>query len=268
MISLHINCLAESGGTIPTANGYLLLSALSKIITKNAGLNLFHDLVNKRKDFTLSPLLPARHWKGRLAYPSAEKFNTVKGDEYAFRICFLDNKKAEIFKEYVFREHFHLGPVDFTACKESNSQLFCRQDEESSLVALPPADGSEFLFFTPTGIKSAKSGTSLLLPRPEEIFSNLAQSWKDQFCNTLAEELDCGTINILEFSLKSRYVRLKDNTPLRGCTGSVRYSWKKLPRNQRAALTALAIFAFYTGVGYKTTQGLGQVIPKLHYSKI
>ena len=267
MISLLIHCQAETNGKVPSTNGYRLLSALSHAMASSERPNIFHDTANKLKDFILSPLLPERCWKDRLACPAADELKVVRQEEYAFRICFLDDEKALFFRDFFLGTRFNLASVDFKATESVEESHFFRRDSKESLLALPAADGTELLLLTPTGIKSAKSAASLLLPRPEDIFGNLVYRWKEHFGQALDAELNYDAVSVVEFRLISRCARLKENSPLRGCVGTVRYSWKKLSCKQRSVLTALSLFAFYVGVGYKTTQGLGQIVPKLYYSK-
>jgi len=52
-----------------------------------------------------------------------------------------------------------------------------------------------------------------------------------------------------------------------GFIGQFTYRWPKVSAEIRLILAALSAYAFYAGVGWQTTHGLGQVRPTLIFSK-
>jgi CRISPR/Cas system endoribonuclease Cas6 (RAMP superfamily) len=68
-------------------------------------------------------------------------------------------------------------------------------------------------------------------------------------------------IEIHSYKIASHASKLRSDRILRGFCGETTYSLQNLSNAASEALSILATFGFFTGVGYKTTQGLGEVFP-------
>ena len=137
-----------------------------------------------------------------------------------------------------------------------------RQTDEGALRESPPCGGADVTFLSPTGFKSG--AVQNILPSPELWFRSLAARWKtacgENPLENLGQENPIKNTFVADYSLRSAAVVLKENLVFRGCVGRVRYDWKNESTAVRKALACLTAFAFFCGVGYKTTQGMGQVL--------
>jgi CRISPR-associated endoribonuclease Cas6 len=100
-----------------------------------------------------------------------------------------------------------------------------------------------------------------VLPRSDLLFDGLARKWQ-QWCGLPLPELDrkwlLENVLVADCKLHSRMLRFKRNWQI-GAVGQVKFRIFGDAPQARRALNALANFAFYGGVGGKTTQGMGQV---------
>lgn len=115
----------------------------------------------------------------------------------------------------------------------------------------------ELQFASPTLFRRA--GASIVLPQPELLFQSLLRTW-----NAFApmqfpphDQAEFARIMISGHSIHTRLVDFGSYTLL-GFVGSVRYL---LPEDMhqilRRTINCLADYAFYAGVGYRTTMGMG-----------
>jgi CRISPR-associated endoribonuclease Cas6 len=123
-----------------------------------------------------------------------------------------------------------------------------------------------FIFVTPTAItKQNRHGKKFveLLPQPIDIFSGLAKRWiaigGKPLPNAFEQFLQEGGCVISQIQhLETRLFHTTERTQI-GFIGSLTYSClEKLPVYQEA-LSQLTRLAFFTGVGYQTTRGMGLV---------
>jgi CRISPR-associated endoribonuclease Cas6 len=100
-------------------------------------------------------------------------------------------------------------------------------------------------------------------PSPAMLFGSLAAAWNEhlpmsldkQAIRAYAEE----TVVVGLYRLESRMFRYWGQ-PQIGATGVITYLLQDRQNQELGrALNLLADFAFYSGVGYKTTMGMGQV---------
>lgn len=124
-----------------------------------------------------------------------------------------------------------------------------------------PATRITLRFLSPTAIQAR--GQNLPFPLPGSVFGGLAARW-NTFSTTqaLPEEVkrfseEC--IAVSRFIGRSRAWPGKDGATHIGFIGGVRYAATNRDRYWLSLLNVLADFAWYAGVGYQTTQGMGQV---------
>lgn len=124
-----------------------------------------------------------------------------------------------------------------------------------------PATRITLRFLSPTAIQAR--GQNLPFPLPGSVFGGLAARW-NAFSTTqaLPEEVkrfseEC--IAVSRFMGRSRVWPGKDGATLIGFVGGVRYAATNRDRYWLSLLNVLADYAWYAGVGYQTTQGMGQV---------
>ncbi len=102
------------------------------------------------------------------------------------------------------------------------------------------------------------------IPTPAMLFGSVAAVWNEHMpapldkkaIRTYAEE----TVVVGLYNLRSKMFRYWGQ-PQIGATGTITYLLKdKKNQDMMRTLNTLADFAFYSGVGYKTTMGMGQVM--------
>lgn len=112
-------------------------------------------------------------------------------------------------------------------------------------------------FLSPTLFR--RSGQSLVLPLPELVFASLLRTWNAFSPLQLPpyETVDLQTLMIAQHRLHTRMTDF-GSYRLVGFLGEVRYL---IPRDTpalfRHAINCLADYAFFAGVGYRTTMGMG-----------
>ncbi len=123
------------------------------------------------------------------------------------------------------------------------------------------ADTVGLRFYSPTAFRLGNSGLNLPLPLPEQVFQSLLQKW-DRFApvplELNREELK-HHLGVARHSLKTRMLDFGTYKQV-GFIGNCWFLMDgKTGQPSRQVLHTLADFAFYAGVGRKTTMGMGQV---------
>ncbi len=123
------------------------------------------------------------------------------------------------------------------------------------LVIAKPFRKIPLIFKTPTAFRS--QGKHRVFPEPELVFGSLLRRW-----NSLSplnfHEIPFSEILVSRFRLTTEPFYL-GNLTLIGFVGEVVYDLKNLSAPERRVVSALARFAQFAGVGYKTTMGMGKV---------
>jgi CRISPR-associated endoribonuclease Cas6 len=114
-------------------------------------------------------------------------------------------------------------------------------------------------FVSPTSFRAGD--VQDLLPRPERVFGSLFEAWQSfapvRFDPALAQAF--ALIRVSAYELRTELIHFAQYKVI-GFRGQVTYTYpRQLDAPTRQALNALADFAFYAGVGYKTTMSMGQV---------
>ena len=132
--------------------------------------------------------------------------------------------------------------------------------------------------FNRGGTKNGEYGTfSATLPLPHYLFPNLAMRWVDiappELSNVIQKErIETYTLHdgivIIDYALKPHVVKFTTHTQ-HGFLGTCKYLLRasdeaiadESPLTLRQQIHLLAQLAFYSGVGYKTSMGLGRTRP-------
>lgn len=246
-------------GYVPISNGYLLFSVLSRQLGAMDSSRILHE---DRRSVCCSALLPEYFWQTFSCSSSEGKLYFKKKDVFAFRISFLDDNQYFIFKKAVQGYFLQLGGARFCVFNVSapGENQMSRSQSVADLYHLPAVDSLRVQFISPTGFKSDEQQRSL--PIPQLFFQSLALKWAESQ-EDLMPKVSFDSIAISDFSLKSCAVRLKNDLVFRGCTGFIRYEFLDMKEEAKQVLTRLASFSFFCGAGYKTSQGLGQVLVQL-----
>jgi CRISPR-associated endoribonuclease Cas6 len=114
-------------------------------------------------------------------------------------------------------------------------------------------------FVSPTSFRAGD--VQDVLPRPERVFGSLFEAWQTfapaPFDPALAEVF--ALIRVSAYELRTELIHFARYKVI-GFKGRVTYTYPpEVDTPTRQALNALADFAFFAGIGYKTTMGMGQV---------
>lgn len=114
-------------------------------------------------------------------------------------------------------------------------------------------------FATPTFFR--RQGQNYALPEPGLVFGSLLSRWNAYAPLPVPAELEQALpqLTFKYFNLRTRTIA--GHTPTAGALGRATYHLPGASEEQRRWLSALGRFAFYSGVGAKTTLGFGQVRP-------
>lgn len=263
MVSSLVFCNTVLDGAMPLSNGYLLFSALSKAFSERGNADFLHKKdTSGRKFFSLSALMPTDFWKKGFSSAQGRVLRFHGGDSFAFRIAFLDDDLFPKLSHELSGHVLTLVQAQFvvTSVSAPGDHEMSRVVSPSLLKVLPDYQGVEMRFISPVGFNS--DGIQKSLPEPGVLFNSLVNRWESAFGERFFDEVP-RDILVGQFSLHSCAVLLKNRSVIRGCMGWIHYDWRNAEKEARQALSCLASFAFFCGVGYKTSQGLGQVLPQL-----
>ena len=261
LYSVVVNFKAEDDIYFNYFPGESLHAMFFNLLSKQdkAKAKLLHD--DKRvKAFSISPILPYPSFvKGRRKLKAKKK--------YFFRITFLVDEWYLLFMESFLFQGAKLNlqnkKIEITEVKTvSKSDKRCRFIEYDKLIEMAKKDRKiKFKFHSTTTFRLDEQ--HLIYPKPEILFYSLKTKW-EAFSDYQLElrEDDLKKIYISRYDLNSTMEKF-NGYMIKGFCGNCEYELSdKLTARKRKDLNLLADFAFYSGVGYKTTMGLGQVVRK------
>ena len=222
----------------------LFFSMLDKLSSHS---HILHDA--KQNPYSLGPISgKGKREKG--------KFNLYTGTEYSFTLSALTedmNGVAAKLKSMVQPAHqFRLGSAD---CRWIGVDMVA-EARYQDLLDCKPVSNLSLSFSSPASFRS--QGISLLFPEPELVFGSLQQRW-----NAVAPipiDVNSQCLYISRYNLRTSYIRFAKYN-MTGFQGKVEYRFSKhADQIQRQRILALAKFAQFSGIGYKTGMGMGQVI--------
>ncbi len=278
-----VKLIAAADGTLPATQGRLAHGAFFDIIRRvEPGLaDHLHNL-DGRKPFTVSPLNGGRLKKKELT--------VRRGWEVWLRFTLLGSDLFAAFTRYLLAPPagrgggavtLHLGDHAFTISEMlttpgshrwagyTSLETVWQRWQSAPLPAGKAAGEIEMEFASPTVFSlGSRNGLGKYMepfPHPAIFFSSLAARWNaftppalaldKQAIRAYAEE----TVVVGLYRMQSKMFRYW-GSPQIGAVGRVTYVLRD--RKNEAMLRTLhllADFAFYSGAGYKTTMGMGQV---------
>jgi len=267
VIRLH----ALRDGLLPQTQGHFALAAFLDIVRQvdEDLAAVLHDRNARptgtpagRKPFTLSPLhgLPApRQGEARLRAGHECWLRVTLAGEALFGTFIHRFLRGEA------RPEIRLGAMTFGVSEvltTPGSHPWAGYTTAEALLAEARAEDTIALeFASPFGFSLGDNRVEIM-PRPELLFGGLSKKW-EQWCGLplpASVERDWLRENVLvsEWRMQSRMLRY-DKQPQVGSEGMAMFRLFNADTATLCALNALADFAFYAGVGRKTTQGMGQV---------
>jgi CRISPR-associated endoribonuclease Cas6 len=185
---------------------------------------------------------------------------SLEGDYFLFRIGILDqtlikpllrgiesqeNQKLILAKfPFILRQVYNL-PHSHTLAKLT--------DYYSLAMYSHPSNEIKLHFLSPTSFKQ-KQGIQTF-PLPELVFNSLLNKWNHFAPEDLHFPSMEWTALVSAFEIKTHALKLEGGAEI-GCQGWVKYRFKNEEEARIASI--LANFAFYAGIGRKTSMGMGQ----------
>lgn len=249
LYSLVVELAAADRGHIPPT----LSRALHGLVMNwlNLGNPQIADSIHaiQESPLSLSGLLGNRRPRG-----------TQAGDEFYFRVCLLDGSLMEpllVGMEKWGTQPLILGQFAFalrSIYTLPGTHRFAGSADYRLLANTPQTTTDiELNFLSPTSFKQSRGIQPF--PLPELVFGSLLRRW-----NAFApEELNFPAVEweglVSAYELKTHALKMEGGSEI-GTQGWVRYRFPNLEQAKLA--TTLAHFAFFSGVGRKTSMGMGQ----------
>ena len=259
LYSLVLDLIAQQDAVLPPTQGHhahAFLLALIREIDADLSARLHAP---GAKPFTASSLL-----RGPTRGPAG--WQVREGARYALRFTALDEALFAKFLGSLLGSQapdLRLGTAHFaiaTVHTQPATSSWARVASFDQLIDAASADASLALeFCSPTAFQLT-GNHSLLFPDPALVFGSLAARW-----NAFAPaKIDRAVVDqIAAAALVSRYrleTSMFDFGRYRkvGFVGHCHYQLRAAGSEVVQAANTLAAFAFFAGVGYKTTMGMGQ----------
>ncbi|MCS7175390.1 CRISPR-associated endoribonuclease Cas6 [Pseudothermotoga sp.] len=231
------------------------LDLISKSDPKMA--KLLHD-EKKEKPFTVSSFLGLN---------VDEPIHINKHSFYFIRITMLndeifDSMIASLLEKNALRQEMKIGNIPYRIVEiffdKEHSKWAAHASAQELFLSPLESNLIKLRFHTPTLFRSGDEHNRY--PVPEKVFFSLLRKFNkfSEFKIEQQIEKQFKEISILERKTISKRVIFRDFY-LEGFVGDVIF---KVPENNQELLkitNVLADFAFFAGVGYKTTMGLGQI---------
>lgn len=261
--ALHDGALQPTQGHHALAAFYNLVEQVDPVLSA-----ALHD-ADARKPFTLSQLngLPAMR-NGEVCLRA--------GHECWLRVTLAGDVMFETFIRHfmygpstssgqALRPTIRLGEMQFgisAVFTSLGSHPWAGYTTAEELLCAARPDTQIALEFASPFSFSLGDGRFELMPRPELLFGGLARKWA-QWCATplpiaLDETWLSRHVLVREWRIESRALRYARQVQV-GSIGKLTFELFDADVPTACTLNALADFAFYAGIGRKTTQGMGQV---------
>ncbi|MTI96771.1 MAG: CRISPR-associated endoribonuclease Cas6 [Firmicutes bacterium] len=218
------------------------------MLANNAVATKIHD--TDSNPFSLSPLRGSgQRSKGR--------FHLESGQRYFFTVAALNREMSEALipmLEQVRPEHnLRLGSA---TCRWLKWTLLLESDYQKLKTRPGEAKHLTIRFSSPTSFRS--QGQQLLFPEPQLVFNSLKERWNRCAPECLnLPELDT-RLMVSRYQLETSFIKFSKYGQL-GFTGSVEYTFAPyIEPDVKKTIIALAHYAAFAGIGYKTGMGMGE----------
>ncbi|MDQ2714331.1 MAG: CRISPR-associated endoribonuclease Cas6 [Chloroflexota bacterium] len=287
LFSMLLRLHPKEEGMVQPGAGHQVQAAFLDIVRQSdAALADWLHTPNQRRPYTLGLLQGFNHLTPTRLEEVVMKREEVlvkPGQVYWLRITMLDASVFGPFARYLIahpRDLFvRIGNTRFEISRllcvpeHDNTQTWVGYTSCADLqAARKPQKQYQFEFATPTTFSRGQQAWGKLFklfPEPALVFESLAHQWEAFAPTDLRLAAQGLTIRDLaawceEHVIVSRYTLHTSHLPFSkfgqiGFQGEITYEVKGNPAASEASwLTPLARFALFSGVGYKTTMGMGQ----------
>ncbi|OEF97146.1 CRISPR-associated endoribonuclease Cas6 [Desulfuribacillus alkaliarsenatis] len=247
---ISIQLLCQEPGMIKGHAGTELHGLFFKAL-ENADGELASELHQMQyKPFIIGPLIGKIQRRDGIA-------QIEEGNVYSFTLATLVEKLTVIVPdvlEYFQKTLLVIGSAGFTYL--SAKEVTDKRTYYDFMAIRNQDSRINIEFTTPTCFR--RSGRALLFPEPELVFGSLIEKW-EYFSEIQLPILDLSQVNVTKYDLKTTLVQF-NNYNMIGFSGKCTYTFAKDSTEvTKWAINSLAQFATLSGVGYKTTMGMGQV---------
>jgi CRISPR-associated endoribonuclease Cas6 len=262
--SVVVTVRPENDIALPATMGHGLHAAFLDLVSQhNPRLADKLHAPGRSKPFTISPLYGD-------FIPNNGTLHLKSEESYWFRVTSLDPSLSALLAEFTPASIpsvtlFSEGLPIVAVAKDANEhpwagQISAEELYESHVLANNLPRSFTLQFHSPTTFRSG--GQNMPFPLPRFIFLTLAEKWNRYSPVHLGEEIApmlAERVQLARYDLRTRMLDFGRYRQV-GFTGRCEFRieakkddlWGKIPH-------LLADFAFYAGVGYKTTMGMGQV---------
>ena len=255
--------LALEGPASARPSGHGGLSCVLDLVRRvDPALSAALHANDRLKPFTVSPLTP-------------EEATPTRDGKARFwlRVTALDERVTEVVarpaadRVRIGRAQFGVTDVVTEPWRHAWAGAVSYERLVAAVQAGATAPALVLEFHTPTAFSSNVRNVTRLFPEPALVFRSLGKRWNAHagpgfaIDDGLLDEL-CDGIRVERYALETREARLGARRSAKGFVGSCEYSvGRRGSADHRRFLRLLAEFAFYAGVGLRTTMGMGQVCP-------
>jgi len=257
LVSIVFKVGAKENKEIPKTTGNFLHSWFTELIN---GIDLsLSEILHKpgeNKPFTISPL------NGKFI-PKESTNQVLEGEEYWFRITSIEETLSDILSSLQNMPHnLAINDTEFSFKKIIKTQKdhpWARSEsyyEIANKWGESLSDKIKLKFCSPTTFRQKE--TNLPLPLPILIIKGLYEKWDKYSPFAIKESLEeiANQIFISRYELNTSIFNFGTYKQV-GFTGTCEFGIKD--KSFYKLIHRLFDFAFYAGVGYKTTMGMGQV---------
>lgn len=258
---IHLHVLRDGG--LPQTQGRFALSAFLGLVEQvdPALAQTLHDAPSG-KPFTVSQL------RG-LPDPRDGEIRVRAGQACWLRVTLAGEELFGVFVKRFLQggaqPTIRLGQVELAVSEvltSPGSHPWASYTTVDDLLAnAKPVDTITLEFASPTSFSLGDNRVEVM-PRPELIFGTLHKKWAAWCGQDLSQPLNREWLReyalVSDWRMQSRMLRYGPQAQI-GSEGQITFRLFEAEREARTLLNILADFAFYAGVGRKTTQGMGQV---------
>ena len=184
------------------------------------------------------------------------------GSKASFEMSFFTDHPAEAFmlglnKALGGKEPVNLGGKEI---KISSTKMVKVTNFKELKEKAQPHTQATLRFLSPTSFRSR--GEQKIFPEPNLVFSSLLKKWNAFSSIKFPKGLEEGfsKIRVARYNTRTELIEFS-NYKIIGFKGTVTYELPKgISDEVKNRVNTLADFAFYAGVGYKTTMGMGQTM--------
>ncbi len=277
LYSTILKLTPQAAGRIPATAGRLGQAAFLNLIrTIDPTLSAALHAKNQRRPYTVSPLL-------NIGQPKNGYFTLSAGQPVRLRCTLLTDQLFTTFSQYLLNPPgrlptLQLGNLTFTITEMLTTPGSDPWAGYTSLADLtrrwqPPIEPSHKInldfasgvIFSRSSNKAGLGKFMEFFPTPDMFFGSVEARWRQlthlpsPMTNKELREYVHETVVISKFNVKTKLHHYWGN-PQIGGIGQITYELRDTANTQMTGfLNVLADFAFYSGVGAKTTMGMGQV---------